>query len=58
MAAENIKQKEALKKQHEAEFSTINMGMQDRIKLDNELGKLVSKEKDSKPSNKKLIGPN
>jgi len=58
MSSENIKQKEALKKQHEAEFSVINMGMQDRIQLDNTLGKLVSKEKDPKPGNKKLIGPN
>lgn len=57
MSSENIKQKEALKKQHEAEFSAINMGMQDRIKLDNKDGSLVSKEKDPKPGNKKLIGP-
>jgi len=58
MAAENLKQKDAAKKQHEADFAATNMGMQDRIKLDNKDGTLVSKEKEPKKGDKKLVGPN
>jgi len=58
MAAEKLDAKKLKVKQNEADFADINFGMQDRIKLDNEAGKLVSKEKDPKAGNKKLIGPN
>jgi len=58
MAAENLKQKKAAIIQNEADFSATNMGMQDRIKLDNKDGSLVTKEKDPKAGNRKLVGPN
>ena len=58
MAAEKLDQKKTAIKQFEKDFAITNATMQDRIQLDNTLGKLVSKEKDPKPGNKKLIGPN
>jgi len=58
MAAENLKQKDAAKKQHEADFAATNMGMQDRVKIDDNLGTLESKEKVPKKGNAKLVGPN
>ena len=58
MSSEKLDQKKTAIKQSEKDFAIINATMQDRIQLDNTLGKLVSKEKDPKPGNKKLIGPN
>ncbi len=58
MATENLQQKKAATIQKEADFAATNMGMQDRIKLDNKDGSLVSKEKEPKKGNAKLIGPN
>jgi len=58
MASENLQQKKAATIQKEADFAATNMSMQDRIKLDGKLGVLESKEKDPKPGNKKMIGPN
>ncbi len=58
MAAENLDTKKLKIKQTEADFAVTNVGMQDRVKLDGKLGTLESKDKDPKPGNKKLIGPN
>jgi hypothetical protein len=58
MSAPNLKQKDIVKKSAtEAEMSATNMGMQDRIKIDNVLGTLKSTEKDAKKGRKDLIGP-
>jgi hypothetical protein len=58
MAAPNLKQKDIVKKSAtEAEMSATNMGMSDRIKLDNNLGTLKSTEKDPKKGRTDLVGP-
>ncbi len=59
MASENLKQKNAVKvAATEKDISAQVMSMQDRIKLDNKLGKLTSTEKAPKKGDKKLVGPN
>jgi hypothetical protein len=58
MSAPNLKQKAIVTKAAtEASITTEVQGMQDRIKLDNNLGTLKSTEKDAKKGRKDLIGP-
>ena len=56
MAANNLKPK-VKPAATEAEMAKTNLGMQDRIKLDNKLGKLTSTEKKPKKGDAKLVGP-
>jgi hypothetical protein len=56
MSSENIDPRKLKLKQNEADFANTNFEMQDRIKLDNQFGRLESKEKPLKPV-KKMIGP-
>lgn len=57
MSSENLKTDRRKIIQHESDFAKTNIGMQDRIKLDNVAGRLVSKEKEPKKADKKMIGP-
>lgn len=57
MSSENLDTKKLKIKQTEADFAATNLGMQDTIKLDNKLGTIVSKNKEPKKGNEKLIGP-
>ena len=57
MAAENLKQK-AKPAATEKDMAALNIAMQDRIKIDNKLGKITSTEKKPKKGDAKLVGPN